>query len=161
MTSKDVLAQLRISERQLDQTQVAERPGGTAGFNTFTDQGTYVPTYLGGTTAGVTTYSVQQGAWTRMGRQVTVTATIQWTAATGTGTAILSLPFPSANVANQNFGGSAWISTVTFANGTPLVLLGPNAATLSLFSPLTNAANTAVAVEAAGIIVFTVTYFVV
>jgi len=143
--------------RRLEQTQVVERPGAS-GQTTFFSTGTYVPTYLGGTTAGATTYSVQQGAWTKIGDLVFVTGSLTWTAATGTGTAIISLPFTSANVANQNHGGSCWISSVTFANGTPLLLISPNTAVFSLFSPLTNAGNTAVAVEAAGTMVFTVAY---
>ncbi len=121
--------------------------------------GTYVPTYLG-TVPGVTTYSVQQGAWVRIGQMIIATGTITWTAASGTGTAVISLPFTSSSTTNQNFGGSVWMSSVTFANSTPLVLIGPASATLSLFSPLTNAGNTAVAVEAAGTLVWTVIYLI-
>jgi hypothetical protein len=118
----------------------------------------YTPTYVGGTTAGATTYSVQQGQWWRFGPLVFVTGTVAWTAATGTGNARISLPFTCANVANQNFGGSLFISGVTFANGTPQILISPNTAYFIMTSPLTNAANTTVAVEAAGTVAFSVWY---
>lgn len=126
----------------------------------YRDSGTYVPTYIGGTTAGTTIYSIQQGSWVRLGNLIIARGTVQWTAATGTGDARISLPFTAANVANQNSGGSVWITTVTFANSTPLLLVSPNTAYFILSSPLTNAANTQVAIEAAGIIVWTVAYVV-
>lgn len=120
--------------------------------------GTYAPTYLGGTTPGVTTHTVQQGAWTRLGNLMFVTGTVQWSAATGTGNAQISLPFTSANVANQNHAGSLWQSVVTFANGTPQLLISPNTAFFIMTSPITNGANATVAVEAAGLVVFSATY---
>lgn len=129
-------------------------------FTPFWEQATYVPTYTGGTAAGTTTYSVQQGAYVRLGSVVIALGTLQWTAATGTGDARISLPFTSANVSNQNAGGSVWISSVTFANSTPLVLISPNVAYFVLSSPLTNAGNTQVAIEAAGVLVFTVVYLI-
>lgn len=123
-------------------------------------KGTYTPTYLGGTTAGVTTYTTQQGAWIRIGKQITVTGTIVWTAATGTGNAQISLPFAAANVANQNFAGSLRNVSVTFANGTPQLQLASAGTVMLMQSPLTNAASTPVAIEAAGNIIFTIVYFV-
>jgi len=143
--------------RRLEQTQVVERPGAS-GQTTFFSTGTYVPTYLGGTTAGATTYVLQQGAWTKIGDLVFVTASIQWSAATGTGNAQVSLPFTSANVTNQNHSGSLWMQNVTFANGTPQILISPNTAFLLMSSPLTNAAATFVAMEAAGSIIFSAFY---
>lgn len=122
--------------------------------------GTYTPTYLGGTTPGATTYTTQQGAWVRLGPVVIATGIVAWTAATGTGTARIGLPFTSANVANQNFGGSIHITGVTFAAGTPLVVLAPNIDSFFLQSPATNVGSTNVAIEAAGQIIFTVTYFI-
>jgi len=144
--------------RRLEQTQVKEVPGGISGFTSFYETGTYTPTYLGGTTPGATTYSAQQGAWTRIGNIVFVTGTVAWTAATGTGDARISLPFTAINVANQNHTGSLWQAAVTFANGTPQMLISPNVAYFIMTSPLTNAANTTVAIEAAGIVVFPAAY---
>lgn len=126
----------------------------------YYDKGTYVPTYLGGTTAGVTTYTTQQGGWTQIGKTVLVTGTLVWTNATGTGNAQISLPFTSANVSNQNYSGSVRVVNVTFANSSPQILLSANAAIFILQSPLTNAAATTVAMEAAGNIVFSLFYFI-
>lgn len=122
----------------------------------YYDKGTYVPTYLGGTTAGVTTYSFQDGAWTRKGREITVRGQINWTAATGTGNAQVSLPFAAAS---GNTTGALWLSGVTFAAGTPELRLNSGDSFFTLISPATNAAGTVVAVEAAGTIIWTVSYF--
>jgi hypothetical protein len=160
MTSKDVIAQLRGLDRQMDQTQVSERPGGITGFNTFYDQGTYVPTYVGAATAGVTTYTTQLGWWVRIGAVVIVTGTVIWTNATGTGQARISLPFAVPNVTDKNFSGSLRVSGVTFAAGTPQIFIVPNTQYFIMQSPTTNAAPTTVAVEVAGEVEFTITYFV-
>jgi len=154
----DLYTQRNIA-RRLEQTQVVERPGAS-GQDTFYATGTYTPTYEGSTTPGVTTYTLQSGAWTRLGNVVIATGTVVWTAATGTGVAKISLPFATANVTNQNLSGSVRIDSVTFANSTPQVLITPNVAFFTLTSPLTNAASTNVAMEAAGNIIFTITYLV-
>ena len=144
--------------KRLSRTETRETPFA-AGFSQFYDAGTYSPTYEGSVTAGVTTYTLQQGAWIRIGAAIFVTGTVVWTAATGTGNAQISLPFTSANVSNQNYSGSVRTVNVTFANNAPQVLIGTNSAVFILQSPLTNAASTTVAVEVAGNIVFSVFYF--
>ncbi len=146
--------------RRLEQTQVKEVPGGITGFDTFYASGTYTPTYLGNTTAGVTTYTTQQGAWVRVGALIVVTGTVIWSAATGTGLAVVGLPFAAPNVANQNFSGALRTDSVTFPNGPPQIVLLPTASGFLMLSPLTNAASGGVVVEAAGNIVFTISYFV-
>lgn len=156
---KDVLRILADNEERLKQTETKEVPGDT-GFSSFYAKGTYSPTYLGNTTPGATTYSLQQGAWTRIGNVVIVTGTVVWTAATGTGNANISLPFTAANVSNQFLSGSVRVDSVTFANGTPQVVIAPNTAFFNLISPITNAVGTTVAIEAAGNIIFTIVYFV-
>jgi hypothetical protein len=88
------------------------------------------------------------------------TGTIVWTAATGTGNAQFSLPLTASATSGQNFSGSVRTVNITFANSAPQVLVTPSSAFFILQSPLTNAAATTVAMEAAGNIVFTVTYFV-
>lgn len=122
----------------------------------FMATGTYSPTYLGETTPGTTTYAAngQVGHWTRIGRLVFFYGRVEWTAATGTGQANISLPFTPANVTNLNYGGGVDISGVTFANSTPTMLMSANLAFFRMRSPLTNAAPTTVQVEAAGIVNF-------
>jgi len=122
------------------------------------DKGTWTPTYLGGTTPGVTTYVVQKGEWTRWGRLVHFQGRLEWSAATGTGNAQFSLPFTAVNRTNLFGSGSVDNTTVTFANGTPQMLLQPSVSVFLLRSPLTNAGSAIVQIEAAGIVNFSGVY---
>lgn len=117
-------------------------------------QGAYLPTYVGGTTAGVTTYGTQTGSWLRDGRMLFVLGQVQWTAATGTGEARIGLPFAPAVV---NSGGSLWTSNVTFASGAPQMLV-QGTSYFVMDSPLTNAASTRINIEAVGNIVFSLVF---
>jgi len=153
-----VLMTQRDLARRLEQTQVTERPGGVTGFDTFYQTSTYTPTYFGGTTAGATTYSFQQGKWTRIGNLIFVTGAVVWTAATGTGNACIALPVVVA--ATYYHSGVARLVDVTFAAGTPTMEIAPATQHFLLHSPATNAAGTYVAVEAAGNVIFSATYFV-
>ena len=123
-------------------------------------ESTYTPTYLGGTTAGVTTYTLQAGFWVRVGSLIFVKGVVIWTAATGTGNALVSLPFTASATANSYQSGSLRLTNVTFANSAPQMLINPSTGAFQMDSPLTNAAPTTVAIEAAGNIVFSATYFV-
>lgn len=121
--------------------------------------GTYLPTYLGATTAGATTYTLQVGGYLRLGRLILAAGIVVWTAASGTGNAIVSLPFTANPTAGAYQSGSLRLTGVTFANHTPQMLINPATAYFQMDSPLTNANPTTVAVEAAGNIVFTAVYF--
>lgn len=120
----------------------------------------YTPTYVGGTTAGATTYSVQQGAYIRLGKAILWTCTVTWTNATGTGTARISLPFTASSTANQNFAPGLLVSGVTFAAGTPQAFIAPATAYFTMLSPATNVGSTNVNVEVAGTIVASGVFFV-
>jgi hypothetical protein len=121
-------------------------------------EGSYTPTYTGGTTAGTTTYTLQQGWYWRIGSVVLVTGLVLWTAATGTGDARISLPFvPSASVGFRASGGVR-ITTVTFTTTTPELILNPTNAFFTLESPVSNAAGNVVQMEAAGNITFSLFY---
>lgn len=66
--------------------------------NTLDDyeEGTFTPTILGTTTAGVGTYTSQGGCYTKVGNRVFCEILVAWTAHTGTGNMkIGSLPFTS------------------------------------------------------------------
>lgn len=118
-------------------------------------EGTYTPTYLGATTAGATTYTTQVGFWTRTGRVVYFNGRVIWTAATGTGVAIISIPFTTANVTDMRYAIALRTDGLTFANNNVVGSLAPNVAAFSMTSLLTNAAPTNVNVEAAGDVIFT------
>jgi hypothetical protein len=99
------LASQRNIARRLEQTQVAERPGGVTGFTTFYASGTFTPSYEGTGTAGVWTYSVRTGFWTRIGNRcffnLSITAATRPTPPTGGGV-IVGLPFTSDATANSH-----------------------------------------------------------
>lgn len=117
-------------------------------------KGTYVVTYLGATSAGVTTYTTQDGFYVRIGNVVFFNGRVVWTAATGTGNAIVSLPFTAQNTTGMRYAIRLFITNVTFANGSVQAAIAPGGTTFNMASPATNAASTAVAVEAAGDIIF-------
>jgi hypothetical protein len=156
----DMLKLLYDNNKRLKQTETREVPGNVPGFSQFYDTGTWVPTYLGGTTPGVTTYTTQVGAWVRVGALVVATATVQWSAATGTGDAQFSLPFTAVNTANKFYAVPVRTNLVTFANSAPIGQLINNTAYIILISPLTNAASGVTQIEAAGFIMYTASYFV-
>ena len=120
----------------------------------FSDSGTYTPTYLGATTAGATIYTTQDGFYVRSGEWVFFHGRVIWTAATGTGSAIVSLPFTAQNTTGMRSIAVVYPTNVTFANGSIAAQIAPNTAFFVMNSPATNAAGTAVAVEAAGDIIF-------
>jgi hypothetical protein len=81
-------------------TQVA-----SSDANTLDDyeEGTFVPTVIGTTSAGTGTYTTQVGLYTKVGNLVTVQVNIGWTAHTGTGSMRLAgLPFAASSAANSN-----------------------------------------------------------
>ena len=116
--------------------------------------GTYTPTY-DGAVPGTTTYTFQDGAWVRIGNIMIVRGQVAWSGATGTGNARISLPFTAGGA---NYSGALYLNGVTFAAGSPEMLITGSTAYFTMGSPATNAAPTVVAVEAAGNIIWTCSY---
>lgn len=146
MSEIDLWRAMKEIQKELDQIRALSRG--------YYAKSTYTPTYTGATTAGVTTYSVQDGAWTKHGNMIYVRGTVVWTAATGTGNAQISLPV----AASERGTGACRLNGVTFANSAPELDIASGAAVFTMQSPLTNAAPTAVAVEAAGNVIFFAAY---
>jgi len=146
---EDILRRLRKLETRVGRTQVRERSNY--------DFITRVPTYTGGTTAGVTTYAFQGAAYRVNGNQITDIGQINWSASTGTGEARFSLGVAPVT---YNASGIAWLSGVTFANNTPIIQANAGNLYFVLDSPLTNAGNTRVQMEAVGSVIWVVTYFI-
>jgi hypothetical protein len=70
-------------------------------------EGTFTPTMIGQSTAGSTTYTAQNGYYTRIGNLVTVIATVTGSAATGTGfVELAALPFTIKNQTNGRTDGA-------------------------------------------------------
>jgi hypothetical protein len=148
MSDAALLARLRALEARLERIEKPDQ-GGVAGE--------YTPTYVGGTTAGVTTYSTQQGVYYRLGRLIVATGAVVWTGATGTGDARISLPFAGSAGLNQT--GSIRLNGVTFVNSTPQVEFA-STAYFVMRSPITNGGGNVVQVEAAGNVIFTLAYLI-
>ncbi len=88
--------------------------GGTS-LSNYTE-GTWTPTIVGGGAAGVTTYTSQNGYYTRIGNIIIIIGTIVITAATGTGDALIGgLPFTVKSQTNgnscgaTNINGAGWV----------------------------------------------------
>lgn len=74
--------------------------------------GTFAPTVLGSTTAGVGTYTTQQGNYTRIGDRLFFNLRLKWTATTGTGNLrVGGLPFPSNAGANGQSVPNVYINS--------------------------------------------------
>lgn len=115
--------------------------------------GTWTPTYLGGTTPGSTTYTVQVGRYLLIGNRCLFSLRVDWTAASGTGNAQIYLPFTCVNLGTSIHAVSVYVNNLTFANGSVQGAVIDNTNYMILASPITNAGVTVVQVEAAGTII--------
>ena len=131
--------------------------------NTLDDyeEGTFTPTAFGSTTAGTTTYQVQQGSYIKIGRQVTISVRVGWTALTGTGELTFGgFPFASAND-SMEYMGAVMTADLNWGGGTYLQFYkGSNTTTGVLFYLSDDAGfNSQQCVNESSSIRFTVTYF--
>lgn len=149
MSDVDVVRRLLALERRIERLETT----GT-GYQV----GVWTPTYLGAATPGATTYTTQVGVYTRSGNLIAFSAHVAWTAATGTGVAIVSLPFTSDATTDQRWAVAVQSANVTFANGSIQGVIVPNVAYVQFISPATNAAGTQLTVEAAGTLVVSGVY---
>jgi hypothetical protein len=96
--------------------------------NTLDDyeEGTWTPTLYGSTTAGSTTYDVQSGTYTKVGRLVTCQIYLDISNKTGTGSVTIGgLPFTS--IGGNNIGsGSIWVFNYTLTNQQILLIVDPS-----------------------------------
>ena len=132
--------------------------------NTLDDyeEGTWTPTVIGATTAGTTTYTGQNGFYTKIGNQVTVICYINYSAMTGTGVMqVNNLPFASANL-TQGYSVSSFLpSNLNWGGGTYIVALQtPNTSIVEFYylsdDGLATQQN---CVNETAILRFTMTYF--
>ena len=103
--------------------------------NTLDDyeEGTFTVTAFGQSTAGTTTYSNQQGSYTKIGRKVTISIRLTYSAATGTGEyRVGGFPFTVSNdsmeyiapliTSNLNWNGGTYIQVYVIPNTTQATL---------------------------------------
>lgn len=120
--------------------------------------GTWTPTYGGLTTGGSTTYTTQQGNYTRLGDVIIAQFEITWTAASGTGIAFILLPFTAR--ATLEFAMPIYPSNITYAGGPPYALVNTGTNYLVMGTPTSNAPTATLAVEAAGTVFGTAIYLI-
>jgi hypothetical protein len=137
-------------------TQVA-----SADPNTLDDyeEGTWTPTVIGLTTAGTATYGIQSGLYTKIGRAVSYTLYLNYSAGTGTGNfAIAGLPFTANSYFSATFSlvdnitlpANNVIGGYTDLNQSRIIIVG---------QVVGGGAYTNVAYDAAGQIIISGTYF--
>jgi len=135
--------------------------GGTGAANLLDDyeEGTFTPTVVGTTIAGVGTYSVQDGKYTKTGNIVKTSFQITWSAHTGTGNIKFGgLPFTSA----ENVVGSIRCRNVSIPTGHFAQIALVSSTTEILFETFdadgTDNAPAGKAIEAGGDIYLEITY---
>jgi len=119
----------------------------SADANTLDDyeEGTFTPTALGASTAGTTTYTAQNGYYTKIGRQVNVIILTAWSALTGTGNLVVgNLPFSLANLTQSNPIGSVLTNNLNWSGGTTIIAEGSPNSTNIVFLCLADDASAVV-----------------
>lgn len=147
----DMLRALKEQGRRIGQTEVKEVPGNPQ---------TWTPTMIGGTSAGVTTYAAggQAGHYMRIGPLIYASALVSWTAATGTGVMRFSLPFAAIAGAGRDYAAAIYTENVVIGSFTPYGLLLPGNNYIELYTPSSGGASSGIAVEAAGVVIYTIMY---
>jgi hypothetical protein len=139
--------------------------GGTGSANYLSDyeEGTFTPTIIGTTTAGTGTYTTQVGAYTKVGRAVTIQIRLSWTAHTGTGFMFVSgLPFTtlSSGVQPSFTVGDARDIALTASNILQL-FSDANTTTIQFIqTPTGGGASANVTLDTSATIILAGTYFV-
>jgi hypothetical protein len=133
--------------------------------NTLDDyeEGTFTPVIVGSTSAGVGTYTFQKGTYTKIGNVVTFQIYIGWSAHTGTGDLTIgTLPFVSNSTTNQlNAVSIGLLNNITLpASSVPTAFVYPGSTSVLLYQfPLGGGASSGVAIDTAGSICVSGTYF--
>lgn len=149
MSDPDLYRRVARLEKLIEELRTVDRPSGLATA--------YTPTYIGGTTAGTTTYTTQQGSYVRFGRLVIAFVNLAWSAATGTGEARISLPVAAASDVAL-YAGFARYSAVTWTGTAPQVVLNSGNSYFRMQGVSSDAGATITNIEAAGAAAITLVY---
>jgi hypothetical protein len=137
--------------------------GDTAAANALNDyeEGTWTPVLAGSSTAGTGTYTTRVGTYTKVGRLVTITVMMAWTAHTGTGNMrVTGLPFTSLNTANaEYYSVPVFVNMTMPASTTPIVGVGANSTLVAVLSQAVGSGTTSgLAMDTAATMYFSLTY---
>lgn len=150
----EIKAEIKAIDKRVETLEKIERP--ISAYSTWT------PTMVGGATAGTTTYAAngQIGNYTRIGALIIASALVSWTGATGTGTMRFSLPFAAVAGTNRDYAASLYTENIIIGAFTPYGLLVQGNSYIELYTPSSGGASSGIAVEAAGLVIYTISYFV-
>ena len=153
--SETLTGLLDISAAGAGQVKFPSTQNASANANTLDDysEGTWTPT--DGSGAGLS-FSLVAANYTKIGRSVTVTGTLNYpSTASGLSAAISGLPYASQNV---NFCSAAGIVYAANLTETPVCQIGQNSSKINLLNSLTGAQLTNANLSAQEIS-FSLTYF--
>ena len=136
----------------------------SADANTLDDyeEGSYTPIIYGGSSAGTTTYSSRGGKYTKIGNVVTISAQIDWSSATGTGSMMIGgFPFTSSSSANINPIGTVMMYNIAVPASSIFFSLYTNGSNTvaNIYASRDNNTWTAVQMDSNAILLYTLTYF--
>lgn len=95
-------------------------------------EGTFTPVIQGATLAGVGTYSIQNGYYTRVGNRCLFTLTVVWSAHTGTGSMLIAgLPF-AVNAAANGYSSASLRSGTAAIPSSDQILLQPGSSQITM-----------------------------
>lgn len=120
--------------------------------------GTWTPTIVGTTAAGVGTYTAQTAEYTRIGNIMHVYAAITWTAHTGTGNMHIGGLPTAAKRSAPAF--SARFSSITFTGTTPYLATIASSTEVQIAQYSSGVAATDVPIDTAGSIILQGSYFI-
>lgn len=141
---------IEVAQIKFPATQVA-----SSDANTLDDyeEGAFTPELIGTTAAGVGTYTTQVGKYTKIGNRVFFSATMIWTAHTGTGNfRVNGLPFPSNAIGSSAVNIFMHDVALTAAN-TAIAYLPASSSQVAPFQVASTGAINNIAVDAAGTMV--------
>jgi hypothetical protein len=126
------------------------------------EEGTFSPTVIGGTIAGVGVYGTAVGLYTKVGSLVTVQVYLDWTAHTGTGDMRFgNFPFTTSSSAGALTAAAiGYVQNIALTASNILTGWAGTSAT-SIFAyqtPVGGGASTAVPIDTSGTIIFNITY---
>ena len=119
------------------------------------EEGTFTPTIIGSTTAGVGTYTAQSGYYTKIGNTVTAHVLLQWNAHTGTGNLQLT-GFP-VNPASTHYI-VPFTAAVSLSSGYTAEAFVNSSGIFTLYQVNSAGSSNSVPMDTSAQIAFTITY---
>jgi hypothetical protein len=137
--------------------------GDTAAANALDDyeEGTFTPTIEGSSTAGTATYISQVGVYTKIGRIVKFSITINYNSGTGTGNLRISnLPFTSLSGGANSAVSIGAFGDIALTAGYIATAIVPNNSQFIAFEQYATGGSSSIAVpyDAAGVMIVSGTY---